>query len=73
MSRRYCVGVNIDYLLRLDDKELGRWITEPDGKPLDPAVARQRLEKLKSQGFELVPPCNVVDERGYCQGHEIEA
>ncbi|MGC8384966.1 hypothetical protein ACP3P8_23025 [Pseudomonas aeruginosa] len=24
---------------------------------------------LASQGFELVPPCDHHDERGYCLGH----
>lgn len=73
MIRRHCVAYDIGHLLGLSDNALRQAVAHSASKDVPTAELRRRLVELRNKGFDVVPPCNVVDERGYCQGHEVEA
>lgn len=72
MIHRYCVAYDINHLLGLSDNALRQAVAHSEVKNVPTAELRRRLAKLRSKGFHVVPPCLNADERGYCQGHEVE-
>jgi hypothetical protein len=33
---------------------------------------RARLQAAIDQGYDCIPPCDNIDERGHCQGHPLD-
>ncbi|HGM6086755.1 TPA: hypothetical protein ACKPZF_000684 [Pseudomonas aeruginosa] len=70
--KTFHVGMAISYLIgharrprRLD----GIFVERATGRPLPGEEVVKMAHHLASLGFELVPPCDHHDERGYCLGH----
>lgn len=71
-AKTFHVGMAISYLIgharrprRLD----GIFVERATGRPLPGEEVVKMAHHLSCQGFELVPPCDHHDERGYCLGH----
>ena len=45
------------------------WMTIDD-RPATYAELREAIKEAKAKGYDVIPPCNNVDERGHCKGHE---
>ena len=66
------LSVDVD---RFGDKYLSEHILpviSHDGKPVTVAQLRVMCFDYRNRGFEVFPPCDNVDSRGYCQGHRQE-
>lgn len=40
-----------------------------DGRRPTVAEFRAACQEARAQGYEVLPPCDHVDERGFCKGH----
>ena len=72
VTRRHCMAVSarVD---RFDDRYLRKnvipWMLNKRGVPPTIAELRHECRKARDQGYEVLPPCDNIDERGYCKGH----
>ena len=32
----------------------------------------EALQDAKAKGYDVLPPCDNIDEKGHCKGHDIE-
>lgn len=65
IERTTHIAVAIGLFERMDDKTLAECF--PTLKST--AEARNYLKALRQKGFEYVPSCDDVDEKGLCRGH----
>jgi hypothetical protein len=41
-----------------------------DERPATMKEIREAIAEAKAKGYVVLPPCDNVDERGYCKGHK---
>lgn len=73
--RRICMTYGVDYIIRTaidNPKELFGIIKKVDGGFLTPIQCYNFAVESKEKGYKVLPMCDNVDEKGYCQGHEIK-
>lgn len=52
-------------------KRDGSWqILESNGKLLTLEETWTEVVRAKDKGFDVIPTCDNIDERGHCKGHE---
>lgn len=76
MKTRRCMGLSVD-VDRFSDRDMVKNYTgvlkHPDGRYVQvPQELRKLCAEYRAKGYESVPPCDNVNERGYCRGHEDE-
>lgn len=74
MSRRIHMAVSVD-VDRFDDKYLARNVVPfltHEGKPVTIGQLRVLCFDYRNRGFEAFPPCDNVDSKGHCLGHDEE-
>jgi hypothetical protein len=68
MSKKYHCCINLNGAI----KEW-RLLTVTDNGTERPATLQEvsdAVEEAKMKGYEVLPPCDNVDDRGRCKGHE---
>ena len=74
-KRSVHISINCDTILEWTPKELiknqGLLISD-NGKILSGIQMYNLAAKCKKEGYIVIPMCDNVDERGFCQGHIIE-
>lgn len=74
-GRRYCMALSID-VDRFSNAKLRKDYCTPgcgillDGKVPTVEELRIACAKGRAKGLEVFPPCDQVDDRGHCTGHE---
>ena len=69
------LSVDVD---RFDDRYLRKTYCKPgcgitiNGKVPTVAELRAACAEMRAMGFEVFPPCDSHDKRGFCKGH-VEA
>lgn len=70
MSKRYHVCSTFEGAIKHY-----KYMTVTENGTERPATLREvkkAVEEAKSKGYEVIPPCDNVDERGMCMGHEVD-
>jgi hypothetical protein len=66
------LSISIDGVLAMTDEEVEQsYYARDDGTYVTPQEARETAQYYKSKGFEVIPPCDHHDEKGYCLGHPV--
>ena len=60
----------IDTAIQKPQKLIGL-VTNDDGSPVSPIQLYNLAIEARAKGYRVLPVCDNIDERGYCQGHEI--
>jgi hypothetical protein len=55
--------------MKLKDDELVSRFLRTDGTRPTAKEVRRELMLAYNKGYDVVPPCDQVDERGHCRGH----
>lgn len=69
-----CMTIEINYIIEIamtKPEKLFGLVTKKGGGFLSPIQLYNFAVESKKKGYTVLPMCNNVDERGYCQGHEI--
>ena len=69
---KYHMTADIEGAMKNDNMTLVSMFKTVDGRLMMACDIRQYLQELLNKGYEVVPPCDNHDERGYCKGHEEE-
>ncbi len=70
---KFHVAMSINGILREPSESVaGMFQDRETGKSLEYHEVYLMAINLKSQGFEVIPPCDNHDAKGYCNGHETE-
>ncbi|WP_412497272.1 hypothetical protein [Vibrio fluvialis] len=70
-TRNFHIHIEIKPLLKLNDQQLGKMVTHPDGIE----EARKDLAAMLARGQEVLlcdKSCDNRDSRGACKGHEVD-
>lgn len=68
--RSVCITYDLKAAMLLKDKELVSYFVKSDGTKPTPTEVRREIMLAVNKGCVVLPPCDNVDELGYCQGHE---
>ena len=66
MSQRFRIAISVD-IDRFDDKQLKRECCRLFPTP---EALRVKCAEAREAGLDVFPPCDNVDEKGHCKGHE---
>lgn len=69
MSKSFHMAISVD-IDRFDDATLRRNWCRYYPQFRTPAKLRKMCEEARKQGLDAFPPCDNVDEKGHCKGHE---
>lgn len=70
---KHHVAMSISGILREPaESAAGMFKDAESGKTLEAHEVYLMAINLKSQGFEVIPPCDNHDAKGYCNGHETQ-
>lgn len=70
-----CMTISINYIIETaisKPEKLFGLVKKEGGGFLSPIQLYNLATESKKKGYIVLPMCNNVDDRGYCQGHEIE-
>lgn len=72
MSKRYCMKVNLNRIIREKWKmsRLDGLFLDDNGKEIGGERALILVNEWWSKGLECGPPCDHQDAKGNCLGHE---
>ena len=72
IHKRYCMMQSLEGLKRLieEGSDPREWLTVDDRPATWPEI-RVAIEEAEAKGYDVLPTCDNVDERGHCRGHEI--
>ena len=69
--KRYCMMQSLEGLKRMieagGDPREGLSV---DGRPATWLEIKAAIEDAEAKGYDVLPTCDNVDERGHCRGHE---
>lgn len=67
----YHVAMSCDGILREPPEVAGCMLKESaTGRTLESHEVYALATLCKARGFEVIPPCENYDAKGYCQGHK---
>lgn len=66
------VGINYFRMMHNEGKDITGWLTHGD-RDMTPEEILAYLDELEAKGYECVPTCDNVNERGGCAGHLMTA
>lgn len=68
---KYHVAMSCDGILREPPEVAGAMLEDGDtGRTLESHEVYALAVTYKARGFEVIPPCDNHDAKGYCKGHE---
>ncbi len=71
-QRRICICQAIEPLEEMiASGEKIAWLTHEDGTQATIQEICAAIVEAKAKGYDVLPPCNNVDETGHCKGHPI--
>jgi hypothetical protein len=47
------------------------WLTHDDGTPATTQEICAAIVDAKAKGYDVLPPCDNINEKGHCKGHPI--
>lgn len=61
-------------LLHRVSKKYGSWeiLSDDTGRMLTKAEVWAEIERCKKLGYDVIPTCDIIDDRGHCKGHELK-
>jgi hypothetical protein len=72
IRRQVHMTASLRGILQQPDKMLKGLFIDDDGKEIPPDELRELAVQKLREGYDVMPMCDNVDSRGYCQGHIIE-
>lgn len=71
-QRRICICQAIEPLeAMIASGEKITWLTHGDGTPATTQEICAAIVEAKAKGYDVLPPCDNINEAGHCKGHPI--
>jgi len=70
---KYHCAMSIDYVLHRCPQEEAGSMFNRNGVTMTATEVYAHAAICQAQGFEVIPPCDNHDAKGYCCGHEEES
>ena len=69
-----CVGLGIIERMAKEGKSAMDEVDTETGerRELTPTECSEEVARLREKGYEVVPPCDNHDKRGFCLGHPLK-
>lgn len=70
MSKRFCLTVDLEGMLKKGPEACAKMLKRDDGTPISGDEAYAKLWEAWLAGYEVLPTCYNHDPKGHCLGHE---